>query len=141
MFPLEPGSVRTPRRQGPDSPALSLGPLSPRMAQAHPLPHMGLFVHCLQGIKKPYNPVLGETFRCCWFHPQTHSHTFYLAEQARARPGLLAGLCGGRPAVGTGVSPQCMFLLRGPTFAHQRCSHPGSCQPGSSPEVQTQHRG
>lgn len=34
-----------------------------------------------QGIKKPYNPILGETFRCCWFHPQTNSHTFYIAEQ------------------------------------------------------------
>ncbi|ELW71937.1 Oxysterol-binding protein-related protein 5 [Tupaia chinensis] len=36
-----------------------------------------------KGIKKPYNPILGETFRCCWFHPQTNSHTFYIAEQAR----------------------------------------------------------
>uniref|UniRef100_A0A8C3LTN6 Oxysterol binding protein like 5 n=1 Tax=Chrysolophus pictus TaxID=9089 RepID=A0A8C3LTN6_CHRPC len=34
-----------------------------------------------KGIKKPYNPILGETFRCCWFHPQTNSHTFYIAEQ------------------------------------------------------------
>ncbi|ELR50025.1 Oxysterol-binding protein-related protein 5 [Bos mutus] len=39
-----------------------------------------------KGIKKPYNPILGETFRCCWFHPQTNSHTFYIAEQARATP-------------------------------------------------------
>lgn len=48
-----------------------------------------LFIRCLQGIKKPYNPILGETFRCCWFHPQTNSHTFYIAEQARppAAPG------------------------------------------------------
>lgn len=45
-----------------------------------------LFIHCLQGIKKPYNPILGETFRCCWFHPQTNSHTFYIAEQARPWP-------------------------------------------------------
>lgn len=36
-----------------------------------------------QGIKKPYNPILGETFRCRWLHPQTNSHTFYIAEQAR----------------------------------------------------------
>ncbi|PNJ16332.1 OSBPL5 isoform 12, partial [Pongo abelii] len=34
-----------------------------------------------KGIKKPYNPILGETFRCCWFHPQTDSRTFYIAEQ------------------------------------------------------------
>uniref|UniRef100_A0A2I3I032 Oxysterol binding protein like 5 n=1 Tax=Nomascus leucogenys TaxID=61853 RepID=A0A2I3I032_NOMLE len=39
-----------------------------------------------KGIKKPYNPLLGETFRCCWFHPQTDSRTFYIAEQARAPP-------------------------------------------------------
>uniref|UniRef100_A0A2I3RGC9 Oxysterol-binding protein-related protein 5 n=1 Tax=Pan troglodytes TaxID=9598 RepID=A0A2I3RGC9_PANTR len=39
-----------------------------------------------KGIKKPYNPILGETFRCCWFHPQTDSRTFYIAEQARAPP-------------------------------------------------------
>lgn len=36
---------------------------------------------CLQGLKKPYNPILGETFRCCWLHPQTNSCTFYIAEQ------------------------------------------------------------
>lgn len=42
-----------------------------------------------QGIKKPYNPILGETFRCSWFHPQTHSLTFYIAEQAR--PGAWGG--------------------------------------------------
>uniref|UniRef100_A0A8C9QN99 Oxysterol-binding protein-related protein 5 n=1 Tax=Spermophilus dauricus TaxID=99837 RepID=A0A8C9QN99_SPEDA len=34
-----------------------------------------------KGIKKPYNPVLGEMFRCCWIHPQTRSCTFYIAEQ------------------------------------------------------------
>lgn len=36
-----------------------------------------------QGLKKPYNPILGETFRCCWLHPQTNSCTFYIAEQVR----------------------------------------------------------
>lgn len=34
-----------------------------------------------RGAKKPYNPVLGETFRCCWAHPNTGSRTFYIAEQ------------------------------------------------------------
>ncbi|KAM5224814.1 oxysterol-binding protein-related protein 5 isoform 3-T4 [Hipposideros larvatus] len=43
-----------------------------------------------KGIKKPYNPVLGETFRCRWFHPQTHSHTFYLAEQVSHHPPVSA---------------------------------------------------
>ena len=23
---------------------------------------------CPQGLKKPYNPILGETFRCYWLH-------------------------------------------------------------------------
>ncbi|XP_037694733.1 oxysterol-binding protein-related protein 5 isoform X3 [Choloepus didactylus] len=43
-----------------------------------------------QGIKKPYNPILGETFRCCWFHPQTNSHTFYIAEQVSHHPPVSA---------------------------------------------------
>jgi hypothetical protein len=33
-----------------------------------------------KGLKKPYNPILGETFRCYWKHPNG-SRTFYLAEQ------------------------------------------------------------
>ncbi|KAJ8795617.1 hypothetical protein J1605_002379 [Eschrichtius robustus] len=55
-----------------------------------------------KGIKKPYNPILGETFRCCWFHPQSHSHTFYIAEQARAPATLgwpLGSAADGAPAV------------------------------------------
>lgn len=34
-----------------------------------------------KGLKKPYNPILGETFRCYWYHPDTDSKTFYIAEQ------------------------------------------------------------
>lgn len=34
-----------------------------------------------QGLKKPYNPIIGETFRCYWKHPKTDSRTFYIAEQ------------------------------------------------------------
>ena len=33
-----------------------------------------------KGLKKPYNPILGETFRCYWQHPNG-SRTFYIAEQ------------------------------------------------------------
>ncbi|VDD96965.1 unnamed protein product [Enterobius vermicularis] len=33
-----------------------------------------------KGLKKPYNPILGETFRCKWEHPDG-STTFYIAEQ------------------------------------------------------------
>ncbi|KAM6161359.1 oxysterol-binding protein-related protein 5 isoform 1-T1 [Erethizon dorsatum] len=43
-----------------------------------------------KGIKKPYNPILGETFRCCWLHPQTNSHTFYIAEQVSHHPPVSA---------------------------------------------------
>uniref|UniRef100_A0A8B9HNT6 Oxysterol-binding protein n=2 Tax=Astyanax mexicanus TaxID=7994 RepID=A0A8B9HNT6_ASTMX len=43
-----------------------------------------------KGLKKPYNPILGETFRCCWLHPQTDSCTFYLAEQVSHHPPISA---------------------------------------------------
>ncbi|XP_036151798.1 oxysterol-binding protein-related protein 5 isoform X2 [Myotis myotis] len=43
-----------------------------------------------KGIKKPYNPILGETFRCSWFHPQTNSLTFYIAEQVSHHPPVSA---------------------------------------------------
>lgn len=42
-----------------------------------------LHICVFQGLKKPYNPILGETFRCCWLHPQTDSCTFYIAEQVK----------------------------------------------------------
>lgn len=35
-----------------------------------------------KGLKKPYNPILGETFRCYWKHPNG-SRTYYVAEQVR----------------------------------------------------------
>lgn len=34
-----------------------------------------------KGVKKPYNPILGEKFRCFWHNKQTNSRTFYIAEQ------------------------------------------------------------
>ena len=33
-----------------------------------------------KGLKKPYNPIIGETFRCYWEH-DNGSKTFYIAEQ------------------------------------------------------------
>lgn len=36
-----------------------------------------------QGLKKPYNPIIGETFRCLWIHTKTNSKTFYIAEQVK----------------------------------------------------------
>merc|ERR1719509_182140 len=38
-----------------------------------------------KGLKKPYNPILGETFRCYWQH-ENGSKTFYLAEQVSHHP-------------------------------------------------------
>lgn len=35
----------------------------------------------IQGLKKPYNPIIGETFRCMWLHQKTNSKTFYIGEQ------------------------------------------------------------
>jgi len=38
-----------------------------------------------KGLKKPYNPILGETFRCYWEH-ENGTKTFYLAEQVSHHP-------------------------------------------------------
>ncbi|XP_067122060.1 oxysterol-binding protein-related protein 8 isoform X6 [Centruroides vittatus] len=43
-----------------------------------------------KGLKKPYNPILGETFRCYWKHPNTGSRTFYIAEQVSHHPPVSA---------------------------------------------------
>ena len=43
-----------------------------------------------KGLKKPYNPILGETFRCYWSHPETGSRTFYIAEQVSHHPPISA---------------------------------------------------
>lgn len=43
-----------------------------------------------KGLKKPYNPILGETFRCKWNHAHTGSQTFYLAEQVSHHPPVSA---------------------------------------------------
>ena len=42
-----------------------------------------------KGLKKPYNPILGETFRCKWLHPDTSS-TYYIAEQVSHHPPISA---------------------------------------------------
>lgn len=43
-----------------------------------------------KGLKKPYNPILGETFRCHWQHPDTGSKTYYIAEQVSHHPPVSA---------------------------------------------------
>lgn len=35
-----------------------------------------------KGLKKPYNPILGEQFRCYFAHPDG-TKTYYVAEQVR----------------------------------------------------------
>lgn len=51
------------------------------------------FIHVTpQGLKKPYNPIIGETFRCYWDHPTTSSRTFYIAEQISHHPPI-TGVC------------------------------------------------
>lgn len=42
------------------------------------------------GPKKPYNPILGEKFRCFWDHPKTQSRTFFVAEQVSHHPPISA---------------------------------------------------
>ncbi|XP_066579696.1 oxysterol-binding protein-related protein 8 isoform X2 [Amia ocellicauda] len=43
-----------------------------------------------KGLKKPYNPILGETYRCQWLHSKTNSKTFYIAEQVSHHPPVSA---------------------------------------------------
>ncbi|XP_077284172.1 oxysterol-binding protein-related protein 8 [Arctopsyche grandis] len=43
-----------------------------------------------RGLKKPYNPVLGETFRCCWLHNDSDTRTYYIAEQVSHHPPISA---------------------------------------------------
>ncbi|XP_051546711.1 oxysterol-binding protein-related protein 8-like isoform X4 [Myxocyprinus asiaticus] len=43
-----------------------------------------------KGLKKPYNPIIGETFRCVWLHNKTNSKTFYIAEQVSHHPPVSA---------------------------------------------------
>ncbi|XP_001358883.5 oxysterol-binding protein-related protein 8 isoform X6 [Drosophila pseudoobscura] len=51
--------------------------------------YMSSFYKKPKGLKKPYNPILGETFRCYWQHP-SGSRTFYIAEQVSHHPPVSA---------------------------------------------------
>ncbi|XP_075148466.1 oxysterol-binding protein-related protein 8 isoform X2 [Haematobia irritans] len=42
-----------------------------------------------KGLKKPYNPILGETYRCYWEH-DNGSRTYYIAEQVSHHPPVSA---------------------------------------------------
>lgn len=65
------------------------------LAAPHPRPpsrFRRLFPRCVcvaQGVKKPYNPVIGETFACCWQHDDG-SRSQYFSEQVAHRPPVSA---------------------------------------------------
>lgn len=48
-----------------------------------------------KGLKKPYNPILGETYRCYWEHPNG-SKTFFIAEQVSHHPPISASYVANR---------------------------------------------
>lgn len=62
-----------------------------------------------KGLKKPYNPILGETFRCFWQHPETNSRTFYIAEQVSHHPPISAFYMTNRQ---DGFSLSCSMLAK-----------------------------
>lgn len=56
-----------------------------------------------KGVKKPYNPIIGETFRCRWTLPPTAelpfaSRTHFYAEQVSHHPPISAFYCSNRRA-------------------------------------------
>lgn len=61
-----------------------------------------------KGLKKPYNPILGETFRCYWEHA-TGSKTYYIAEQVSHHPPISAFYVTNRQ---DGFSISCSILAK-----------------------------
>ncbi|XP_063704388.1 oxysterol-binding protein-related protein 8 isoform X4 [Culicoides brevitarsis] len=61
-----------------------------------------------KGLKKPYNPILGETFRCYWEHPNG-SRTFYISEQVSHHPPVSAFYVTNRQA---GFCISCSILAK-----------------------------
>ncbi|XP_065070860.1 oxysterol-binding protein-related protein 8-like isoform X1 [Rhopilema esculentum] len=49
-----------------------------------------------KGLKKPYNPIIGETFRCMWPNQGNGSKTFFIAEQVSHHPPVSAFYCSNR---------------------------------------------
>lgn len=80
-----------------------------------------------KGVKKPYNPILGELFRGHWTHPDG-SVTKYLAEQVSHHPPITTALITNRKAglvVETTVKPKSSFsgnsssaILQGQLMLH-----------------------
>jgi hypothetical protein len=44
----------------------------------------------MQGVKKPYNPVLGEFFRCTWDYSESNTEAFFVGEQVSHHPPISA---------------------------------------------------
>lgn len=61
-----------------------------------------------KGLKKPYNPILGETFRCYWQHPNC-SRTYFIAEQVSHHPPVSAFYVTNRQE---GFSISCSILAK-----------------------------
>lgn len=61
-----------------------------------------------KGLKKPYNPILGETFRCFWLH-ENGSRTFYVSEQVSHHPPISAFYVTNRQ---DGFSISCSMLAK-----------------------------
>ena len=55
-----------------------------------------IFTLCLQGLKKPYNPIIGEMFRCMWPNTANDSKTFFISEQVSHHPPVSAFYCSNR---------------------------------------------
>ncbi|XP_047135738.1 oxysterol-binding protein-related protein 8 isoform X1 [Hydra vulgaris] len=49
-----------------------------------------------KGLKKPYNPIIGEMFRCMWKDEKSSSRTFFIAEQVSHHPPVSAFYCSNR---------------------------------------------
>lgn len=49
-----------------------------------------------KGLKKPYNPIIGEVFRCMWPNEKNQSKTFFIAEQVSHHPPVSAFYCSNR---------------------------------------------
>lgn len=58
-------------------------------AHSSSVPPSSTSAHSLQGVKKPYNPIIGETFAAAWRH-EDGSISQYVAEQVLHRPPVTA---------------------------------------------------
>lgn len=74
-----------------------------------------------KGLKKPYNPILGETFRCSWDH-DNGSKTFYIAEQVSHHPPISAFYVTNRQE---GFTVSATILAKSKFYGESRASENG----------------